>query len=52
MNGSPINRFLTGIAVADMLLLVEFIPFCVHMYLWTDRTKEERYSWIWEGVTQ
>ena len=42
MNGSPINRFLTGVAVADLLLLVEFIPFCVHMYLWSeDRTNEE-----------
>ena len=47
MNGSPINRFLTGVAVADLLLLVEFIPFCVHMYLWTDRGDEERFSWSW-----
>ena len=47
MNGSPINRFLTGIAVADMLLLIEFIPFCVHMYLWEDRTADEQFSWSW-----
>lgn len=51
MNGSPINRILTGIAVADMLVMVEYIPFTIHMNLWTSgREPEEQYSWNWAAL--
>ncbi|XP_054278893.1 G-protein coupled receptor dmsr-1-like [Macrosteles quadrilineatus] len=30
---SPINRILTGIAVADMLVMLEYIPFSTYMYV-------------------
>ncbi|XP_059088552.1 G-protein coupled receptor dmsr-1-like isoform X2 [Tigriopus californicus] len=51
MNGSPINRILTGIAVADMLVMVEYIPFTIHMHLWTNgREPEEQYSWNWAAL--
>lgn len=30
---SPINRILTGIAVADMLVMLEYIPFATYMYV-------------------
>ena len=33
MRRNPINLILTGIAVADVLVMVEYIPFAVHMYL-------------------
>ncbi len=36
-----------GIAVADMLVMLEYIPFTVHMNLWKDRLMEDRYSWSW-----
>ena len=34
MRGNPINLILTGIAVADLLNMLEYIPFNIHMYLW------------------
>ena len=43
MKMNPINMILTGIAVADCLVMVEYIPFTIHMYLlknW-DRDQEE-----------
>ena len=43
MKQNPINMILTGIAVADCLVMVEYIPFTIHMYLledW-DRDQEE-----------
>ena len=36
MRGNPINLLLTGIAVADMLVMMEYIPFATHMYLLKD----------------
>lgn len=30
---TPINRILTGIAVADMLVMLEYMPFAAYMYL-------------------
>ena len=44
MKMNPINMILTGIAVADCLVMVEYIPFTIHMYLlknW-DRDQEEK----------
>ena len=42
MRTNPINLLLTGIAVADMMVMVEYIPFAVHMYLMQGRTLEEK----------
>ena len=46
MRLNPINIILTGIAVADCLVMVEYIPFNLHMYLLDDqmREKEEKVS--------
>ena len=46
MRTNPINLLLTGIAVADMMVMVEYIPFAIHMYLFqgTYRTIEEKVS--------
>lgn len=30
---SPTNAVLTGLAVADLLVMLEYIPFACHMYL-------------------
>ena len=37
MRANPINLLLTSIAVADMLIMAEYIPFSVHMYIMEDR---------------
>ena len=44
MRLNPINMILTGIAFADCLVMIEYIPFTIHMYLlqdW-DRDQEEK----------
>ena len=41
--GNPINLLLTGIALADCLVMVEYIPFTTHMYL-LKRNVEEQVS--------
>ena len=50
MRLNPINLILTGIAFADIVLMVEYIPFTVHMYLIDDdeRTLEEKVRYIHE----
>ena len=50
MRTNPINLLLTGIAVADMMVMVEYIPFAVHMYLFqgSSRSLEEKVCSIQE----
>ncbi|KAJ8681201.1 hypothetical protein QAD02_016988 [Eretmocerus hayati] len=43
---SPTNTILTGLAVADMLVMLDYIPYAVHSYLY-HRSKRERYSYAW-----
>ncbi|KAL0279163.1 UNVERIFIED_CONTAM: hypothetical protein PYX00_000773 [Menopon gallinae] len=45
MCGAPINRILTGLAVADMLVMVEYVPFACYMYLVFPDTRNFPYSW-------
>ncbi|KAK3927270.1 Sex peptide receptor, partial [Frankliniella fusca] len=33
LSGAPINRILTWLAVADMLVMIEYVPFACYMYL-------------------
>jgi hypothetical protein len=49
MRSNPINLILTGIAVADSLVTLEYIPFTFHMYLMDDvgRDPEEKFSLVW-----
>ena len=42
MRYHPINLILTGIAVADCLVMVEYIPFAIHMYLLDDGQKRDK----------
>ena len=41
MRSNPINLILTGIAVADCLVMLEYIPFNIHMYLLDDQLREK-----------
>ena len=43
---TPINRMLTGLAIADIVVMLEYIPFTLHMYVF-DLPKEEQYSYPW-----
>ena len=42
--GNPINLILTGIALADCLVMLEYIPFTTHMYILNTRKQEEQVS--------
>jgi len=46
---SPVNMILTGIAVADFLVMLEYIPFTIYMNLLDTekRSPEEEYSLGW-----
>jgi hypothetical protein len=34
-----------------MLVMVDYIPFTIHLYLWTEgRNPQEQYSWSWSAV--
>lgn len=41
---SPVNLMLFALALADLLIMVEYIPFAIHMYI-MNLTIEERYSY-------
>uniref|UniRef100_A0A1B6ECD2 G-protein coupled receptors family 1 profile domain-containing protein n=1 Tax=Clastoptera arizonana TaxID=38151 RepID=A0A1B6ECD2_9HEMI len=43
---SPTNAILTGLAVADLLVMIDYIPFACHMYF-EQRPKRERYTYGW-----
>ena len=45
MATNPINRILTGLAVADVLVMLEYIPFSVYMYLIFPGQRNFPYSW-------
>ncbi|XP_043475242.1 G-protein coupled receptor dmsr-1 [Leptopilina heterotoma] len=42
---APINRILTGLASADMLVMVEYIPFAIYVYLVLPENKIFPYGW-------
>lgn len=44
---NAINRILCSLAVADFLLMLEYIPFACHMYLFPGRSLQTRYSYSW-----
>lgn len=44
---SPTNAILTGLALADNLVMIEYIPFTMHMYILHGRPVYERFSYPW-----
>ncbi|VVC31954.1 7TM GPCR, serpentine receptor class w (Srw),G protein-coupled receptor, rhodopsin-like,GPCR, rhodopsin- [Cinara cedri] len=45
---SPTNAILTGLAVADLMVMVEYVPFAYHMYLRpADYPRADRFSYKW-----
>lgn len=43
---SPTNMILTGLAVADLLVMIEYIPYAVHMYLYK-RSRRDTFTYGW-----
>ncbi|XP_043281381.1 G-protein coupled receptor dmsr-1-like isoform X2 [Venturia canescens] len=43
---SPTNAILTGLAVADLLVMMEYIPYASHMYLY-HRPRRDTYTYGW-----
>ena len=43
---SPTNAILTGLAIADLIVMLEYIPYTVHSYLY-HRPKSETYTYYW-----
>lgn len=48
---SPTNAILTGLAVADMLVMVSYLPFCIHNYIRTNLPPQEKFSYSWTVFT-
>ncbi|KAK8727712.1 hypothetical protein OTU49_009419 [Cherax quadricarinatus] len=44
---SPTNAVLTGLALTDLLVMVEYIPYTMHQYVWQGRSLASQYSWGW-----
>uniref|UniRef100_T1J538 G-protein coupled receptors family 1 profile domain-containing protein n=1 Tax=Strigamia maritima TaxID=126957 RepID=T1J538_STRMM len=45
---SPTNAILTGLAVADMLVMLDYLPFSVHTYILIKyETHEEHFAYHW-----
>lgn len=42
----PTNAILTGLAVADMLVMIEYIPYAVHTHLY-HRPKRDTFTFAW-----
>ncbi|XP_012287919.2 sex peptide receptor-like [Orussus abietinus] len=43
---SPTNAILTGLAVADLLVMLEYIPYASHMYLY-HRPRKDTFTYGW-----
>ena len=44
---SSTNVILTGLAIADMAVMFEYIPFCLHYYIFNKRNEVEFWSYHW-----
>lgn len=47
----PTNLILTGLAVADLLVMVEYVPFAVHEYILEGRRDSAHFSYGWAVFT-
>ena len=44
---NPNNAILIGLAIADLLVMMEYIPFAMHMYILNERPVYERFNYPW-----
>ncbi|KAF7410168.1 hypothetical protein HZH68_004549 [Vespula germanica] len=43
---SPTNMILTGLAVADLLVMIEYVPYAIHLYLYR-RPRRDTFTYGW-----
>ncbi|XP_076548687.1 G-protein coupled receptor dmsr-1 isoform X2 [Osmia lignaria lignaria] len=43
---SPTNIILTGLAVADLLVMIDYIPYAIHLYLYR-RSRRDTFTYGW-----
>ncbi|XP_043489703.1 G-protein coupled receptor dmsr-1-like isoform X1 [Polistes fuscatus] len=43
---SPTNMILTGLAVADLLVMIEYVPYAIHLYLY-HRSRKDTFTYGW-----
>ncbi|XP_031848229.1 G-protein coupled receptor dmsr-1 isoform X1 [Nomia melanderi] len=43
---SPTNIILTGLALADLLVMIDYIPYAFHLYLYR-RSRKDKFSYGW-----
>ncbi|KFM80370.1 FMRFamide receptor, partial [Stegodyphus mimosarum] len=48
---SPTNAILTGLAVADMMVMFSYVPFSFHNYLRTSLEEKDKFSFAWAVFT-
>lgn len=48
---SPTNAILTGLAVADMLVMISYLPFTFHNYIRKDLEEKDKFSYGWTVFT-
>ncbi|KAF8782900.1 Sex peptide receptor like protein [Argiope bruennichi] len=48
---SPINVILTGLAVADMMVMISYVPFSLHNYVRTGLEEKEKFTFGWALFT-
>lgn len=44
---SATNAILTALAITDLLVMAEYIPYTLHQYILTGRSFQNRFSWGW-----
>lgn len=44
---SPTNAVLTGLAVTDLLVMAEYVPYSLHQYVWRRASLTAQFSWGW-----
>lgn len=48
---SPTNTILTGLAVADLMVMIEYIPFTIHSSIESYESPKDQYSYPWAVFT-
>ena len=45
------NSILTGLAVADMFVMIDYVPFAFHTYIRTNQSNAEKFAYEWTVFT-
>lgn len=48
---SSTNIILTGLAVADMMVMIDYVPYTVHNYILTSQSRTDMFAYRWTLFT-